>query len=183
MTAVRKQFYKIVICISPLNWDIENAVCRVTANELCHSEWDWNTPVRRASLWKPDVRGGADMICTNRSIDLTPGTLAKGQVIPNLRTDRPVCIIPLDLPSTHLLADGKLNLRFLAEDAGNCTLVLNSGTRIAAAEERGVWTVAISEKHLARLNEICGYIEADGGTYITQYEFSKIEIVDNWVNT
>jgi len=101
------------ICIAPLGGDFENAVCRLTVNNLYPDEWDWNTPIRRASLWKPDPFGGSDMRCTVRSADLTPGTLAKGQILPHLRRDIPVCIIPLGWPEAHPLADGSLTIRFL----------------------------------------------------------------------
>ena len=170
---------KTRVCISRVGGSFEDAVTRATLNDQYPNEWDWHTHIRRASLWKPDVIGGADVICTDNFADITPGTLNKGQIIPNPTLDLPVCIAPLDLPNTHFLNDGELSLHFLAEGAGNCTLVLSDGSRIAAEENNGVWTLIISEKFLTEREVLCGYIEADGGTYITRLELPSITLVDN----
>ncbi len=167
------------ICIAPLGGSFDTAVCRMTVNDLIPDEWDWHTPIRRASLWQPDPCGGADMRCVVRAADITPGTLDKGQVVANLDADRPTCVIPLDWPVAHPLADGALTLRFAAEGAGNCRIVLDAGQTVAAEPKDGIWSVTLPAGLLARIDALTGCIEADSGTYVTRLPLPTVKLIDN----
>lgn len=167
------------ICIAPLGGSFENAVSRLTVNELDPDHWDWHTPIRRASLWQPDPFGGADMRCVARAADITPGTLDRGQVVANLSTDKPACVIPLGWPESHPLANGALTLRFLAEGAGSCRVVLDAGKTLTAELTDGVWAVTFPAALLARVESLAGSIEADSGTYITRFAMPAVKLIDN----
>lgn len=167
------------ICIAPLGGSFESAVCRLTINDLTPDIWDWHTPIRRASLWQPDPFGGADMRCVVRAADITPGTLDKGQVVANLSADKPACVIPLGWPEAHPLANGALTLRFLAEGAGCCRVVLDGGKPLMADCANGVWSVTLPVSLLTRVETLAGCIEADCGTYITRFAMPAVKLIDN----
>lgn len=167
------------IGIAPLGSDLDHAVCRLTVNNLIPDTWEWHTPIRRASLWAPDVFGGPEMRCVANAADLTPGWLDHGQVVPNLAADRPACIIPLDWPDAHPLANGALILRFAAEGAGNCSLVLEDGRRIKAEPDNGAWSVTLPGALLARLETLTGRIEANSGSYLTALPIPAVKLIDN----
>ena len=167
------------ICLSPIGGEFADAVCRVTVNTLDPEHWDWHTPIRRASLWQPDPFGGADMRCIRTVADLTPGTLSRGQVVADLSVDRPACIAPIALPQNHPLAEGALALRWLAEGAGACTLVLDADTRIEGKLEDGIWSAAVPAEILRRLAELDAVIEADCGTYQTALHLPAVKLIDN----
>lgn len=173
----------VTLGIAPLGGSLDQAVCRMTINDLDPDHWDWQSPIRLSSLWQPDPFGGAEMRCVRNAADITPGTLAVGQIVPNLSADRPACIAPLGLPEEYPLADGALTLRWLADGAGSCRVLLADGESIPAAEANGVWAATIPAARLACDETLQFCLEADCGTYTTALGTAelplRIKLIDN----
>ncbi len=169
---------RIELGIVPLGGELEQAVCRVALNDCVPDEWAWHTPVYRASLWSADSFGGADMVCLARAADLTPGSLTDGQTVADPTRDVPVCLIPLDWPTEHPLADGDLTLRVSAVGAGSVTLTLD-GHRLTAPVRDGEAAFTLPADLLGRVEAFTGTLEADGGTYRTVLPLPALRLIDN----
>ncbi len=166
--------------IALLGGDMARAICRVTINNPPPGTWRVDTQPRRASLWQPTAFGGKDLQRIAASADATPGVLGRRQMIPDLKRDTPLCIVPLDFPRLHPLGDGALTLRWLVRGgAVRASRLTVDGVCMDAECHDGVWSLTLPVERLARLERLDFSIEADNGTYLCRLQGESVTLLDN----
>ncbi|MBR6709193.1 MAG: CehA/McbA family metallohydrolase [Clostridia bacterium] len=172
----------MTLAILPRDGSLDDAVVCVTVNPFNPDDWNWDTCVRRASLWQPDPFGGAAMKRVAHAAYITPGLLDCGQCVPDPDAP-PTLIVPMNHPAEYALADGDLTLRFLmAGGTPRCAELQIAGEIDAlplAAGEADIWSVTLPASLLCRLETADFTVVADGGVLTSRLVLPRIKLIDN----
>lgn len=157
----------ITLMIVPRDGSFGDAVYTMVYNDV---PYHMDTPVRRSSLWKIDVRNPGVAVRMAHAAPPTPGILDKNQTIPDPSIAAVPQIIPLIDPDTTYLTDGDLKIRFgicaaLACEAKVMVRVADGQFEAFVAEydaAAAMWQAVIPHKFLQSNLTIRYYIIASG---------------------
>lgn len=135
----------------------------------------WDTPVKRSSYWKIDVRDPAHAVNISHADFATPGYAGRGQAVPDVRAAMPV-IIPLSPDKEVYIGQGDCKINFAVIQADPCRPVTDADVHIFLKdgfeqvfpayedEKNGNYSAVIPAETVETLDTLEYFITASDGT-------------------